>query len=144
MKIKHVLFLAVILFSSTLLTNTSQCITDSELYPNLVRSGVPFELIRNCGDVLALRDICRELVDHVNVLQNRISQIEEVLQTRGIELPNANTPLVEISTLWPRNKNQTIDGHRIVNGREIVRHPSSKTDKSIEENVDASKPQGNK
>ena len=132
MKTKYILLVCLAIPPCFLLINTSRSATDEtgyQLDPKTIQSNVPGKLNRNQREIWALRKLCGQLVIQVNLLQDRTTQIETILNSKGIKIPDSNTPFVKISRIWSNNRHETIEMHRIVNGREVIITKPSKKNK---------------
>ena len=128
MKKKDILIICLIVFICTLLIDTSRSATDEtgyQLGPGYIQSNVPVKLYRNQREIWALRKLCGQLVIQVNLLQDHTTQIETILRSKGIEIPNSNISFVKISRIWSNSPHETIEMHRIFKGKEIIIQESS-------------------
>jgi len=92
-----------------------------------IQSSASVKLYRHQNEIWALRRLCGQLVIQVNLSQDRIVQIETILRSKSIKIPDSNTQFVKISRRWSNNRHETIEMHRITKDREIIVKPSGET-----------------
>jgi hypothetical protein len=124
MKGKITIVLVLLILGGLAIASSSRRSKDEtgyQLHPETIQSNVPGKLNRNQREIWALRKLCGQLVIQVNLLQDRTVQIETILRSKGIEIPDSNTRFVKISRIWSNNPHETIEMHRIIKGREVIR-----------------------